>query len=579
MARVRSTFAGRLIAALVLLVLLPTILVGAFVYTQSRSNALDLATTRITDVSAELATRIDAFIIDERDLAIYAAASREVRDFIQAPLDPDATAALDEWLMSGPFTTGHDHVADIFVLNMQGTGIASTNPDFVGESYGVRPYFQQASAGTHAISDWSIGITSGESGIYLSSPIRGAFNEVAGVLVIKLETAPIDDIIDQAFDAGVRAVLLNEAGVVLSAYDQDLRYQTVDELTPEERADITSTKQFGDEALPSLGLVTVREDLDKVEAGETVVSREYELAGEARIAAFTGLESRPWTVAVIALISDIEAAAGSVPLIVGIFVALILLYVIFATGYLKRFVVQPIRDLVESSKELAAGRLDVQVPVRGDDEVAQLATAFNAMATEIRGNTERLEAEVARRTAELEQANQEITEVSITDSLTGCNNRHYLDMQLPREIERAGRYGRRLSLMMCDIDYFKAVNDQYGHAAGDAVLRAFGKHLNSSRRAPDWVARFGGEEFVIVLPETGLGDAVEIAERARAGIARLEVVVNDTVITVTASFGVSAFRMGQGESAQTLIERSDEALYRAKEAGRNLVSAERAVDT
>ncbi len=141
------------------------------------------------------------------------------------------------------------------------------------------------------------------------------------------------------------------------------------------------------------------------------------------------------------------------------------------------------------------------------------------MATEIRGNTERLEGEVARRTAELEQANREITELSITDSLTGCNNRHYLDLQLPREIERAGRYGRRLSVVMCDIDFFKAVNDQHGHAAGDAVLRAVGGYLNAHRRTPDWVARFGGEEFVIVLPETILADAVDIAERARAGIA------------------------------------------------------------
>ena len=120
--------------------------------------------------------------------------------------------------------------------------------------------------------------------------------------------------------------------------------------------------------------------------------------------------------------------------------------------------------------QLAAGDLSVQVPVRGDDEVAQLAAAFNSMANEIRGNTERLEGEVARRTTELEMANREITELSITDALTGCHNRHYLNQQLPREIDRAGRYGRRLSVVMCDLDHFKSVNDTHGHAAGDAVL-------------------------------------------------------------------------------------------------------------
>ena len=117
-------------------------------------------------------------------------------------------------------------------------------------------------------------------------------------------------------------------------------------------------------------------------------------------------------------------------------------------------------------------------------------------------------------------ANREITELSITDALTGCHNRHYLDQQLPREIDRAGRYGRRLSVVMCDLDHFKSVNDTHGHAAGDAVLSAVGRYLDAHRRAPDWVCRFGGEEFVIVLPETGLEEALGIAERMRLGLTR-----------------------------------------------------------
>lgn len=573
MARVRSTFAGRLVTAVFLLVLLPTVLLGAFVYTQSRSNALSEATDQISRTSSQLANRIDAFILQEGDLARYSAGSREVRDFIISPDDPEASLALDEWLRTGPIASGTDHVQGIFVLDSQGNCVAATEPDRVGQSYGISPYFQQASAGRDATSDWTIGLISGEAGIFLASPIRGAYNEVAGVLVVELQTDPIDAIIAEAAAEGTRAVLINEAGVLLSAYDQALRYQTVDVLTPPERAYITSTRQFGDEALPSLGLVTVREDLAGATSGETVISREYEFNGQARIAALTGLRARPWVIADVAPLADIEAAAASVPLIIGAIVALILLYAAFATLYLTRFVVRPIRDLVESSNDLAAGNLNAQVPVRGDDEIAQLAAAFNSMASEIRGNTERLEGEVARRTAELEQANREITEISITDALTGCNNRHYLDLQLPREVERAGRYARRLSVMMCDIDFFKAVNDLHGHAAGDEVLRAVGDYLNSHRRAPDWVARFGGEEFVIVLPETTLADAVDIAERARMGIAALDVHVNGVPLPVTASFGVSTFRMGQDDTAQSLIERSDVALYRAKEAGRDRVES------
>jgi diguanylate cyclase (GGDEF)-like protein len=277
---------------------------------------------------------------------------------------------------------------------------------------------------------------------------------------------------------------------------------------------------------------------------------------------------------VVAPLASIEAAAAPVPLITGGVLALVMLYAVLATAYLSRFVIRPIRDLVQSSRQLAAGDLSVQVPVRGDDEVAQLATAFNTMATEIRGNTERLEGEVARRTTQLEAANREITQLSVTDALTGCYNRRYLDEQLPRELDRAGRYGRRLSVVMCDIDHFKSINDTYGHAAGDAVLRAVGRHLDAHRRAPDWVCRFGGEEFVIVLPETGLDEAMGIADRTRLGLSTLAVDVDGSSISVTASLGVAAFRIGQNDSVSKLLERSDEAMYRSKTSGRDQVQAE-----
>ncbi len=575
MARIRSTFAGRLVAAVFLLVLLPTLLLGAFVYTQSRSNALDDAERRVSQDSADLANRIDSFIIGERDVARFAAASREVRDFIKAQDDPEASAALQDWLTRGPFVSGKDNIADIFVLDAQGNCIASTDPARVGQSYGITPYFQEAVGGSDAISDWSLGVTTGAAGIFLASPIRGAYNEVAGVLVVELQTDPIDEILAAAFTTGTRAVLINDAGVILAAYDPGLRYRTVDALTPPERAYITSTRQFGDEPLPSLGLVTVREDLAEVAPGDTAISREYELDGEARIAALTGLQSRPWVMADVAPLADIQAAAASVPLIIGIIVAMILLYAAFATLYLTRFVVRPIRDLVASSNELAAGRLGAQVPVRGDDEVAQLAAAFNSMATEIRGNTERLEEEVARRTAELEEANRAITQLSITDTLTGCYNRLYLDQQLEGETARAQRYRRDLAVMMVDLDFFKEINDRLGHAAGDAVLRRVGHLLTDIRRQSDWVARFGGEEFVIVLPETSLESAVALAERVRASVADLTVEQDGAEIRLTASFGVAEMTHDGSDTPQGLLARSDAALYRAKEAGRNRVVSER----
>jgi diguanylate cyclase (GGDEF)-like protein len=569
---IRHSFAGRLLAAVLVLVLVPAVVLGVFLYDQARSTALDTELVRIQDASRELAGRIDAFVLSQSNLARLGATSVEARAFITGPRDAQTTAAVDEWLRDGPYTT--DFVEDAFILDSQGTAIASSNPAFVGESYGIRPYFQEASAGTDSVSDWTIGLTSGEPGIFLASPIRGEYDEVAGVLVIKLETTPIDDLLAQAYAVGTRATLVNGAGVLLSAYDEVFLYRTVDDLTAEESARIESTRQFADKPLPSLGLTDLRADLAAVAPGKTTVSGEYEIDGEPRVAALTGLTMQDWVVAVIAPLAAIEAAAAPVPLITGGLIALVVLYAGLATAYLSRFVIRPIRELVRSSKQLAAGDLTVQVPVRGDDEVAQLASAFNSMASEIRGNTERLEGEVVRRTAQLEEANREITELSVTDALTGCHNRHFLDQQLPREVERAGRYARRLSVVMCDIDLFKSVNDRYGHAVGDAVLRAVGRYLETHRRAPDWVCRFGGEEFVIVLPETGLEEALGIAERTRVGLSTLEITVDGFAIGVTASLGVSTFRMGRDDTASSLLERSDEAMYRAKAAGRNQVSAE-----
>lgn len=564
---------GRLFAAVLVLVLLPTVILGVYLYSQARSTAMETELVRIQDASRELANRIDAFILSQSNVAHFGATSTEARDFINGPRDAIATHQVDEWLRDGPYTS--DNVEDAFILDAQGNCIASTNPQLIGESFGIRPFFQEAVTGTDAISDWSIALASGEPGIFLASPIRGKYDEVAGVLVITLDTGPIDDLLAQAFAVGTRANLANEAGVLISVYEERFLYRTVGSLTAEESARIESTRQFADEPLTSLGLNDLRADFASVAPRETTVSGEYEIDGQPRVAALTGLTTQGWVVAVVAPLAAIEAAAAPVPLITGGVLALVLLYAALAMAYLSRFVVQPIRDLVRSSRELAAGDLTVQVPVRGDDEVAQLAAAFNSMASEIRGNTERLEGEVARRTTQLEEANREITLLSVTDALTGCHNRHYLDQQLPREIDRAGRYGRRLSVVMCDIDLFKSVNDTHGHAAGDTVLRAVGRYLDAHRRAPDWVCRFGGEEFVIVLPETGLEEALGIADRMRAGLASLMIDVDGVPMTVTASLGVATFRMGEEESVATLLERSDEAMYRAKAGGRNRVEAEK----
>jgi two-component system cell cycle response regulator len=186
-----------------------------------------------------------------------------------------------------------------------------------------------------------------------------------------------------------------------------------------------------------------------------------------------------------------------------------------------------------------------------------------------------------RRIAELEAvlriALVENRELSTTDELTRVASRRFFGKHFPREVERASRYGRALSLILCDIDFFKSVNDTLGHAGGDEVLKQFGARLQSSlRRGVDWVARLGGEEFAIVLPETGYEQALDVARKLRACVASPHFRVQNRKIDITASFGLCGLDQvpsSEKKIPDRLLKVADAALYRSKNTGRNRVTA------
>lgn len=161
-------------------------------------------------------------------------------------------------------------------------------------------------------------------------------------------------------------------------------------------------------------------------------------------------------------------------------------------------------------------------------------------------------------------------ELAVTDALTGLNNRHYLMGQLDAQFERCASSGEPLSLLMLDIDLFKQVNDTHGHLMGDEVLREIAVRLAASVRAMDLPCRYGGEEFVVVMPATRIVDAARVAERIRNAIASEPFDLGDGPVSVSVSVGVSASR-GEGDRPESLLRRADEALYEAKATGRNRV--------
>ena len=159
------------------------------------------------------------------------------------------------------------------------------------------------------------------------------------------------------------------------------------------------------------------------------------------------------------------------------------------------------------------------------------------------------------------------------DQLTGLHNRRYMDSQLETLMAQATAPGGESSaLLILDIDHFKRINDTYGHDVGDEVLREFAQRLAANVRAVDLPVRQGGEEFVVLMPNTGLADAAHIAERVRENVAGAPFSAKGGTeqLNVTISIG-AAVTLGPGDTAQALIKRADEALYEAKSSGRNRV--------
>ncbi len=169
---------------------------------------------------------------------------------------------------------------------------------------------------------------------------------------------------------------------------------------------------------------------------------------------------------------------------------------------------------------------------------------------------------------------QAAIELAVVDALTGLNNRRFLETHLPNVLDQAAHNGRPLSLMILDIDHFKNVNDTYGHDAGDEVLKVFAQRVKRVLRGADLVCRLGGEEFVVVMPDTSLAIAERVAERVRAAIEGEPFPIDGSgarTISVTTSIGLA--ERGAEANPDALMRRADKALYGSKAAGRNRVTA------
>ena len=207
---------------------------------------------------------------------------------------------------------------------------------------------------------------------------------------------------------------------------------------------------------------------------------------------------------------------------------------------------------------------------KSDDEGSG-AQSLSALVTRI-SELEARVAQLQRENIDLIMKNRVLAEVSARDALTGLYNRWYVMEKIESEMNRSLRHGSPVALLMLDIDHFKRINDSFGHAAGDQVLKSFGQVLRESCRVYDVPGRYGGEEFCIILPETRIGSTTAVAERIRQRLAASRFDVGTDRVAITASIGIAGMDADGGiVSSAALIERADRALYSAKNNGRNRV--------
>ena len=271
------------------------------------------------------------------------------------------------------------------------------------------------------------------------------------------------------------------------------------------------------------------------------------------------------------LISSATQASLAILIVAILIIFLVAAWMFYTLGL-------PLNRMTRHIRQITEGNLDTESLDVGSrkDELGQLGNAFNSMhdtikrqIQELNAHREILEQEVKERTKDLELANKKLELISKTDELTGLPNRREMNETIANEMGRSARTHKPFCFIFIDIDHFKNINDTYGHACGDIILKSVAQTIRGLLRKYDVFARYGGEEFLTLLPETDLEGARVVAERFRRQIEKMTVRYADFTIKITITLGVAKFdeRLGADRS----IQMADKALYQGKEGGRNRV--------
>lgn len=413
-----------------------------------------------------------------------------------------------------------------------------------------RGYFRRTKeTGAFAIGEYQTGRLTGREAVNFGFPVRDAAGKIAAVAFIGFDLDSFNRVAATTpLPKDGNITVLDRNGVVIGRHPETAAVRTGEKLPNARVLEATFSARSG---------VFERERVDRAD-------RLFVYEGVARDTD----GSTPIRV-LVSLPLDLIFAEANRTLartLAGIAAAtlLLLLGAWFGTEF---FVYRNIRTLVETARRVRAGDFSVRTRMRYEnDEFNQVGRAFDEMAETLQ-----------QREQELKKVMHDLKEQAITDSLTGLYNLRYLRELLPRELARAQRNRSPVAAIMIDIDYFKRINDTFGHDAGNLVLRELSALLKGSLRASDIACRYGGEEFTLILPDVPLEGALQKAEAIRLAVKGLALDYNGEPLgAFSASLGVAIFPQHAGD-ANALLVRADEALYRAKGAGRDRVVASEVV--
>jgi len=417
------------------------------------------------------------------------------------------------------------------------TRLADTEGQGLGLRHELTGYWRKIAEGNDYVLDISASETLGKNVFHLACVVRDNQGVPFGVVVSRIPVESLPAIVERPlklFKLGLmpNVDLIDKNGLIL--YSSHNKAGMLKDVWPEfsvVKEEIVTEEYAGmgfftgiSHRSPEKILILAHEDGDANYLGNNWTLA-ISVPQQSALSSLTGLRNR--LILAIILIGCFCAAIATI---------------------LSKTITRPLDLLSKAATEVGRGKLDIAVKVTSGDEVGHLATTFNGM--------------VKR----LDELNRALQLAASVDKLTGALNRRKIDEVMLSEMARAKRYHSPLSLIMFDLDHFKKVNDTYGHLVGDEVLKAVVTVTQQNIRVTDSLGRWGGEEFLLLLPETHLAEATEVAEKIRQSIESCDFA---QVGGVTISSGVAEMR--EVDSEDSLLKRADDVLYAAKRKGRNQV--------